>query len=559
MSGTESGSAVRFGLLCDGTTVPDYVALALRRLLVVGGVSLSALLTVDDARTDAGQSGGSAGDDRGDDGSTSDAALPVAWASDLAWDLYLSVRSTPASVRPVDLSDELDGVERVPCDPDRVRALDLDFAFAPMPRLVDDAVIDVPRYGVWAYTDHTYTEGRRTRYFTEISDGVDVTAAYLCRLASGGERPLVLWQGYFPTVPSYAANADRARYGSAKWPAQVATDLLNGHNEYLETGRSAERLPPAQEPSVGDLCRYLVGVATAKAGILARGVSDWNVGVVDASIETSRQGGLDGRVDWYDGSVSDGFVADPFACELDGTTYVFVEEYSYETERGHIAYVEYEDGFGQRGVAVEEPFHMSYPYLFEYDGTVYATPETQDADEIRLYRVDRPDSWHLERVIQSDVRAADPTVVRYDDRWWLFCTRDGTHTSSLTDLDVYHATDPTGEWTPHDNNPVKTDVRSARPGGTPFVFDGTLYRPAQDCAGGYGERVVVNRVDELSRTSFTETRVATVGADAGRPYPDGRHTVSACGEFTLVDGKRTVWNEFTWRRTRRLLRSKLGF
>ncbi len=39
-------------------------------------------------------------------------------------------------------------------------------------------------------------------------------------------------------------------------------------------------------------------------------------------------------------------------------------------------------------------------------------------------------------------------------------------------------------WVAHARNPVKTDARSARPGGTPFVVDGVLYRPGQDSMVG---------------------------------------------------------------------------
>ena len=40
---------------------------------------------------------------------------------------------------------------------------------------------------------------------------------------------------------------------------------------------------------------------------------------------------------------------------------------------------------------------------------------------------------------------------------------------------------------------VKTDVRSARPAGTPFVYQGELYRPAQDCSRTYGGSIVIHR------------------------------------------------------------------
>ena len=83
-------------------------------------------------------------------------------------------------------------------------------------------------------------------------------------------------------------------------------------------------------------------------------------------------------------------------------------------------------------------------------------------------------------------------------------------------------------------NPVKSDIRSSRPGGTPFVVDGVLHRPSQDDSRVYGGRLVINRVVELTPDRFGEEPVRAVGPDPA--YPDGLHTLSAAGRRTLVDG-----------------------
>ncbi len=94
------------------------------------------------------------------------------------------------------------------------------------------------------------------------------------------------------------------------------------------------------------------------------------------------------------------------------------------------------------------------------------------------------------------------------------------------------------------NNPVKSDVRSARPGGTPFYHEGALYRPAQDCSKTGGGKTVINRIKRLSPSSFDEEAVAVVEPDPTGPYPEGLHTISKVGDFTLVDGKRFEFSAF---------------
>ena len=129
--------------------------------------------------------------------------------------------------------------------------------------------------------------------------------------------------------------------------------------------------------------------------------------------------------------------------------------------------------------------------------------------------------------------AVDATLV-HADTWWLFATRADLGPNQS--LSIWHAPRIRGPWTAHARNPVKVDVRSSRPGGTPFVVDGALFRPAQDGSRRYGGRIVVNRVDVLTQTEFREIPVAAVEPWPGTSQPDGLHTLSAAGDRLLVDG-----------------------
>ena len=103
---------------------------------------------------------------------------------------------------------------------------------------------------------------------------------------------------------------------------------------------------------------------------------------------------------------------------------------------------------------------------------------------------------------------------------------------------LLHAEALEGPWRPHAGNPVKRDIGSSRPAGTPFVHEGRLYRPAQDCTGCYGAAIVVNRVRALDPERFAEEPVARIAPDRASPFPHGAHTLVAWGERTLVDAKR---------------------
>jgi hypothetical protein len=195
---------------------------------------------------------------------------------------------------------------------------------------------------------------------------------------------------------------------------------------------------------------------------------------------------------------------------------------------------------------LEPEFPVAHPYLLEHKGEIYCIPETCQAREIGLYRARQfPFGWRKVATLLSDFAAVDATIFQYDGRWWLTCT-DNEQGVSLK-LFVWHSEDLFGPWIPHAANPVKVDARSSRPGGTPFVQAGCLYRPAQDCSRTYGGRILINRIVTLTSEEFCEEPVSVIEPDSNSPYPNGMHTVSAVGSFTLIDGKRVTFNKTAFR------------
>jgi hypothetical protein len=98
---------------------------------------------------------------------------------------------------------------------------------------------------------------------------------------------------------------------------------------------------------------------------------------------------------------------------------------------------------------------------------------------------------------------------------------------------------------------VLTDSRIARGGGAPFRHEGQWYRLAQDCALGYGLGVHVLRIDELTPTTFRETRVATFRPSLAGPGWIGLHTLAVGDGIVVLDAYRNVVNLAAgWKRVR---------
>ncbi len=270
----------------------------------------------------------------------------------------------------------------------------------------------------------------------------------------------------------------------------------------------------------------------------------WRIGRIDAPITSvAAAGGLEGLpVHWLPDEPAFRFLADPFGLWRDGRMWVFAEAYDYRTRHGVIDVLELGPDLAPtaRRTVLREPWHLSYPFVFEADGEVWMAPEAHRSGAFTLYRATAfPDAWAPVARLALDTPAIDPTVFRHGELWWLAYSPSGPQSSKQGRLHLAFAETLTGPWRTHPGNPVRIDRTSSRPGGTPFVQDGVLTLPVQDCARTYGGAIRLLRITELTPERFAAEAGAPIPAPAAaNPYVDGLHTLSACGEVTLVDVKR---------------------
>jgi hypothetical protein len=235
----------------------------------------------------------------------------------------------------------------------------------------------------------------------------------------------------------------------------------------------------------------------------------------------------------------DRFWADPHVLCRDGRYYVFFEELPFRIGRAHISVVEI-DAEGRSGPvrrAIEEPYHLSYPFVFEHDGATWMIPESMHNRTVDLYRcVEFPHRWQHEKTLMRGLYACDATLWFKDGKWWMFATVARTRQASSSDeLFIFFADrfDST-HWQPHPMNPVISDCRRARPAGALFERAGKLYRPSQNSSWRYGRSININEVLELTETTYRERRVSEITPD-WHPSVKGVHGLSMEGGITVID------------------------
>lgn len=205
------------------------------------------------------------------------------------------------------------------------------------------------------------------------------------------------------------------------------------------------------------------------------------------------------------------YVADPFMVRHESGWHMFFEILTKEPCKGVIGLASSPDGrsWTYRQVVLEEPFHLSYPHVFEEGGVHYMIPESYKDRSVRLYRATQfPVRWELVGILLENVELVDCTPVRHDGKWWLFAG-DGAEPYRADMLKLYHADRLEGPWIAHPMSPlISGDARISRPAGRIVRHGKNLLRFTQDCEPRYGLRVRAFRVLEMSETRYSEIPAA---------------------------------------------------
>ena len=233
--------------------------------------------------------------------------------------------------------------------------------------------------------------------------------------------------------------------------------------------------------------------------------------------------------------------ADPFVVARDGKYYIFVEELLYAAGKGHVSVIVMDrNGRIEPAVKVlETPHHLSYPFVFEFEGGYYMAPESSRQRKLALYKCTAfPHRWEFQKYLIEDSRIADATLFPWQGKWWMFANVaevDGT--SNWDELHVYHSDSPlSADWTPHPRNPVVSDVRTARPAGRLFERHGRLYRPSQNCSRHYGYGFNICEITRLTETEYEERMVSRVEPRWDRNIVS-THTFNYEDGLTIIDAQ----------------------
>jgi hypothetical protein len=423
-------------------------------------------------------------------------------------------------------------------DVERVKALDLDVLIRCGSRILRGDILTAARFGVLSFhhADNRINRGGPAGFW-EVYFRQDTTGFVLQRLTEDLDAGDVLMRGHLGTRHYYSLNK-AFLFEKSNHYLKALVEKIALKRELPEVlpkypyGYILYRNPRVRE-SVIYVARLLLAAFQKRLLKLLGIANRWNVAFV---CRHWRNAEYFRRIELT--NLAFRYLADPFLIERGGQHYCFMEELDGRTNRGSIVVYEVgREGAARKGVALQESFHLSFPYLFEYNGELYMCPECSESRSIRIYKcIEFPLRWELATIAMQDVSAADTMIFRKDDRWWMLTNIDpsnlGDHCSELF---IFSAASPLStDWLPHPNNPVIVDASRARNAG--ILRDGeTYFRCSQEQGFDlYGKRLRINEIVTLSETDFVERCVSVVDPSFG-PGILATHHLHGIDSITAFD------------------------
>ena len=423
-------------------------------------------------------------------------------------------------------------------DIEKIRQKNIDILIRCGSGILRGDILTSTRYGIISFhhADNKTNRGGPPGFW-EVFNKEDTTGFTIQQLTEELDGGNVLYQGYFDTKFHYLLNQANLFHKANFYMKKILSDLATTKklNKKLDSFPYFNQL--YKRPSLLVQCIYLYNLVILLSSKVIQKIL----------FRKSRWGVAFKFINWRNLVMSKAikienpknhFLADPFVITKSNKTYCFVEDFDCVLSRGCISLYELNETKATRcGEIISEPFHMSYPYVFEYQSKFYMVPETCQNKDIRLYEAEEfPHKWRFLKTIFKDIDAVDTTIFEKEGLWWLFTNIDpvksGNHNSELF---IFYSENPLSDkWTPHPKNPIICNPLTARMGG--IIFDNKFtYRVSQKQSfNKYGYALNINKIVQLSTTDYLEELEFTIKPNFFN-YLDGTHHIHGNSNVTVFD------------------------
>ncbi|WP_097398600.1 glucosamine inositolphosphorylceramide transferase family protein [Escherichia coli] len=238
------------------------------------------------------------------------------------------------------------------------------------------------------------------------------------------------------------------------------------------------------------------------------------------------------------------FQADPFLLEKEDKLYIFYEAFNFRNSKGILRCRILDKNLKELDDVKLEGFdnlkcHLSFPFLFTTNGTLYMIPESSERKEVILFQaIDFPVRWKQVKVLLSDAPLTDNVLLTVNERFYLMST------SMENELVIHTAPEVTGKWekiTPL----LEVCNEHNRSAGGPYTIDNKMYILTQECTPDtYGKSVFIKELNNLDISTFKESLVDNIPPSLNNS--DGVHTLNFSDSYIVYDTKKNVFSPLSF-------------
>ena len=330
----------------------------------------------------------------------------------------------------------------------------------------------------------------------------------LTNVLDGGE---IIFKGQVETKSNYYLNQASIFKNSAKYLSKVLDDLRDGKIKFnIEQN---DKVKIFKDP------KFLVTVKYLFITYLKLSKKFFNEKIANKRIRwhvsyKTEENLEDLKLDNFkviENNNKNRFLADPFAFKKNNKNFIFLEDFNFSNKKGIISCFEVMNNESKfLGPVLEENFHLSFPYIFEYKGKIFMCPETHQKKEIRIYICEEfPLKWKFHKTLIKKINSVDTILFEKDKLWWLITSTSNMSTKDFNELNIFYSENGplTDTWTAHDLNPIVVNPNIARNGGL-IINNDKIFRVSQKNGFNvYGESFSVNEIKVLSKSNFEEVKI----------------------------------------------------
>lgn len=364
-------------------------------------------------------------------------------------------------------------------------------------------------------------------------EGEEFTRIMLSRHVPGSQQWEVVREAVLPTRKAMAHVDDLLRTMSA-WLGQELMALMQGSAR--QASYTVGPSHPVRRPGPAMVMR---ACSMSKPTEKAYSAVQRNIGILYHPIHALLDPSPNTNVRWMPSPAEGGGRSAPFGYRsADGTLHVLYAKHGRSSGEHGIARIRPKrDNVLKRSRLLFAGEALGYPYTFIHEGQVLTVVEERGSSHVRLFRMNENAQRLEPTAVLLDHALCSPTLFQHDGNWWLMGTMPPFEDEALY---LFMARSITGPFVQHPLSPALFNASGARPAGTPFMHEGSLYRPALELGAHGMERIAIKRILRLDAEGFEEETVKLVSPIQGSTWSHGIRTLCSVGDVTLVDGRRAL-------------------